>query len=38
MAGVNKALEEASNVAKQEMAKSAGSFLPPGMDLSRFGM
>ena len=38
MAGVNKALDEAAAVAKQEMAKSAGSFLPPGMDLSRFGM
>lgn len=38
MAGVNKALEEASILAKQEMAKSAGSLLPPGMDLSKFGL
>jgi len=38
MAGVNKALEEAADLAKQEMAKSAGSILPPGMDMSKFGL
>jgi len=38
MAGINKALEEAAGLAKQEMAKSAVSLLPPGMDLSRFGL
>jgi len=38
MAGVNKALEEAAALAKQEMAKSAGSMLPPGMDMSKFGL
>ncbi len=38
IAGVNKALEEASNMAKEEMSKAAGGFLPPGMDLSRFGL
>lgn len=38
MAGVNKALEEAAAVAKEEMSKTAGSMLPPGMDLSRFGL
>ena len=38
MAGVKKALEEAANIAKQEMAKSAGSMLPPGMDLGKFGL
>ena len=38
IAGVNKALDEAALLAKGEMAKAAGSFLPPGMDLSRFGM
>jgi nucleoid-associated protein EbfC len=38
VAGVNKALEEAQNVARDEMSKAAGGFLPPGMDLSRFGM
>ncbi len=38
MAGVNKALEEASSLAKQEMAKAAGGLIPPGTDLSRFGL
>lgn len=38
MAGVNKALEEASNVAKGEMAKAAGGLIPPGTDLSQFGL
>ncbi len=38
MAGVNKALEEAAALAKQEMAQSAGSMLPPGMDMSKFGL
>lgn len=38
MAGVNKALEEASGLAKDEMARAAGGFIPPGMDLSRFGL
>lgn len=38
MAGVNKALEEASNLAKEEMAKAAGGLIPPGTDLSRFGL
>ena len=38
IAGVNKALDEAAGLAKDEMAKAAGNFLPPGMDLSQFGM
>ena len=38
MAGVNKALEEAALVAKQEMAKAAGGLIPPGTDLSQFGL
>ena len=38
IAGINKALDEAANVAKGEMARAAGSFLPPGMDPSRFGL
>lgn len=38
IAGVNKALDEASALARDEMSKAAGSFLPPGMDLSKFGM
>lgn len=38
MAGVNKALEDAAVMAKEEMSKTAGAFLPPGMDLSNLGM
>jgi DNA-binding YbaB/EbfC family protein len=38
IAGINKALEEASALAKDEMSKAAGSFLPPGMDLGNLGM
>ena len=38
IAGVNKALDEAANLAKGEMSRAAGSFLPPGMDLGQFGM
>ena len=38
VAGVNKALDDAAAMAKEEMSKAAGAFLPPGMDLSNFGM
>jgi nucleoid-associated protein EbfC len=38
IAGVNKALEEAAALAKDEMSRAAGSFLPPGMDLSKLGL
>lgn len=38
VAGVNKALDDASAMAKEEMSKTAGSFLPPGMDLSNLGL
>lgn len=38
IAGVNKALEEAAELAKEEMARAAGGFLPPGMDLSKMGL
>jgi DNA-binding YbaB/EbfC family protein len=38
IAGVNKALDEAADMAKDEMSKTAGGFLPPGMDLSQFGL
>ena len=38
IAGVNKALEEAAEMAREEMQKTAGGFLPPGMDLSSLGM
>ena len=38
IAGVNKALDEAAKVAKDEMTRVAGGFLPPGMDLGSLGM
>ncbi len=38
IAGVNKALEAASELAKEEMSNAAGTMLPPGLDLSQFGM
>jgi DNA-binding YbaB/EbfC family protein len=38
IAGVNKALEEASEMAQREMQSAAGSMLPPGMDLSNLGL
>jgi DNA-binding YbaB/EbfC family protein len=38
IAGVNKALEEAAVMARQEMSNAAGSLLPPGLDLGQFGL
>jgi nucleoid-associated protein EbfC len=38
IAGVNKALEEAAFVAKEQMTKAAGSFLPPGFDPGQLGL
>ncbi|MEM1125496.1 MAG: YbaB/EbfC family nucleoid-associated protein [Bacteroidota bacterium] len=43
IAGVNKALEEASSMARDEMGKAAGGMLPPGilppgLDLSKLGL
>lgn len=38
VAGVNKALEEASAMAKDEMGRAAGDMLPPGFDLSQLGL
>ncbi len=38
IAGVNKALDEAANLAKGEMSKAAGSMLPPGFDLGQLGL
>ncbi len=38
VAGVNKALEDAAALAKQEMGRTAGDLLPPGMDLSNMGL
>ncbi|GIV61021.1 YbaB/EbfC family nucleoid-associated protein [Rhodocaloribacter litoris] len=38
IAGVNKALDEAAAMARQELQKAAGGFLPPGMDLSQLGL
>lgn len=37
IAGVNKALEDASDMAQEEMRQSMGGMLPPGMDLSQLG-
>ncbi|MFO7314938.1 YbaB/EbfC family nucleoid-associated protein [Rhodothermus marinus] len=33
VAGVNKALEEAARMAREEMQKAAGTLLPPGLDI-----
>lgn len=38
IAGVNKALEEASDMAEDEMRSSMSDMLPPGMDPSQLGM
>jgi len=38
IAGVNKALENASEMAEQEMKDSMGGMLPPGMDPSQLGL
>ncbi len=38
IAGVNKALDEAGNMAQEEMRKSMSGMLPPGMDLSQLGL
>lgn len=38
IAGVNKALDEAQEMARQEMSSAAGGMLPPGMDLSSLGL
>ena len=38
IAGVNKALDEVSQLAKGEMSKAAGSMLPPGFDLGQLGL
>ena len=38
IAGVNKALDEAAMLAKDEMSKAAGNFLPPDIDLSSLGL
>lgn len=38
VAGVNKALEDAAAMAKEEMGRTAGDLLPPGMDLSNMGL
>ena len=38
IAGVNKALDEAAALAREEMQKTAGNFLPPGLDMGQFGL
>jgi DNA-binding YbaB/EbfC family protein len=37
IAGVNKALEDAGEMAQEQMRDSLGGMLPPGMDLSQLG-
>ena len=38
IAGVNKALEQAGDLAQEEMRKAAGGMLPPGFDMSQLGL
>ena len=38
IAGVNKALEDASEMAQEQMKEQMGGMLPPGMDLSQLGL
>ena len=38
VAGVNKALDEAGVMARNEMQNVAGGMLPPGLDLGSLGM
>lgn len=38
IAGVNKALDEAAEMARREMGNLTGGLLPPGFDLSQFGL
>ncbi len=38
IAGVNKALDDAAAMARQELQKTAGTFLPPGFDPGQLGL
>lgn len=38
IAGVNKALEQAEQVAQEKMSQATGSMLPPGLDLGKLGL
>lgn len=38
VAGVNKALDQAADMAKAEMGRAAGDMLPPGFDLTQLGL
>lgn len=38
IAGVNKALEDAASMAKDEMSQAAGGMMPPGFDLGSLGL
>ena len=38
IAGINKALDEAAAMAREEMKKTAGDFLPPGFDPGQLGL
>jgi nucleoid-associated protein EbfC len=38
IAGINKALDEAAELAQREMREAAGGLLPPGFDLGQLGI
>jgi nucleoid-associated protein EbfC len=38
VAGINKALDEAEAMRSEEVRKTAGAFLPPGMNLGGMGL
>lgn len=38
VAGINKALDEAEQLRAEELRRSAGAFLPPGLNLGGFGL
>ena len=38
VAGINKALDEAAQMAQDEMGRAAGGLMPPGMDLGSLGL
>lgn len=38
VAAVNKALENAEAAGKEEMSKVTGGMIPPGFDMSKFGL
>lgn len=38
IAGVNKALEQADEMAQEKMSEATGNMLPPGFDMSQLGL